>query len=338
MIRAIHCAGVTSNGFKIRFSTQSLDEALSCTEKCKLTWLDFVISDISLGAEEVVKGLKINLEPSALFSGYLANYEDKGDVLGLMIPVVRFEERKITATPLLIYVKQNLLVTIRDEHAEYLLKLSQYAESFLKKLPTMDEEWAERQTLLLSRMIDEVNEHNFKVLGSIVERSETMEMTLRASPVREISTEMFEIRRSIVTFLNISWANHDVVHSLRYGDAEMVSDREEILAKFNLILSDLERQISLAGNMLEVLSGSVSVIQADITNKMTTLLLWLTIIGTAILVPNTLATVYGIPFLEHESYWRWIVTSLLLVTVISTIVVYLYVKRWWRKPISKISQ
>ncbi|MEM3078287.1 MAG: CorA family divalent cation transporter [Nitrososphaerales archaeon] len=322
----------------MRFSTQSLDEALSYTEKCKLTWLDFVVSDISLGAEEVAKGLKLNLEPSALFSGYLSNYEDKGDVLGLMIPVVRFEERKVTAIPLLIYIKQNLLVTIRDEHAEYLLKLSQYAESFLKKLPTMDEEWAERQTLLLSRMIDEVNEHNFKVLGSIVERSETMEMTLRTSPVREISTEMFEIRRSIVTFLNISWATHDVVHSLRYGDAEMVSDREEILAKFNLILSDLERQISLAGNMLEVLSGSVSVIQADITNKMTTLLLWLTIIGTAILVPNTLATVYGIPFLEHESYWRWIVTSLLLVTIISTIVVYLYVKRWWRKPISKISQ
>ncbi|MCP8316639.1 MAG: hypothetical protein H3Z51_07255, partial [archaeon] len=247
-----------------------------------------------------------------------------------------FEERKVTTIPFLIYVKQNLLVTIHDEYAEHLLKLSQYADSFLKKLPMMNEEWAERQTLLLARIIDEVNEHNFKVLGSMVERSELMEMTLRTSPPREISTEMFEIRRSIVTFLNIAWATHDVVHSLRYGDAEMVSDREEILAKFNLVLADLERQISLAGNILEVLSANVSVLQTDITNKMTTLLLWLTIIGTAILVPNTLATIYGIPFLMEE-HWRWIVTSLLLVTVISTFAVYLYVKQWWKKPTSKTS-
>ncbi|MCP8307848.1 MAG: hypothetical protein H3Z52_06005 [archaeon] len=336
MIRAIHCAGVTPSGSRIRLSTQNLDEALSCTDKCKSTWLDFVVSDLSLGAEEVVKRLGLNLEPSVLFSGYLSKYEDKGDTLGLMMPVVRFEERRVTTTPLLIYVKQNLLVTIHDEFADHLLKLSQYADSFLKKLPMMDEEWAERQTLLLARMMDEVNEHNFKVLGSIVERSELMEMTLRASPLRELSTEMFEIRRSIVTFLNIAWATHDLAHSLRYGDAEMVSDREEILGKFNLILSDLERQISLAGHILEVLSTSVSVIQADITNKMTTLLLWLTIIGTAILIPNTLATIYGIPFLMEE-HWRWIVTSLLLVTVISTFAVYLYVKRWWRKPTGKIS-
>ncbi|MGQ9468577.1 MAG: hypothetical protein ACUVTD_01930 [Nitrososphaerales archaeon] len=58
-----------------------------------MTWLDFVVSDISFGAEEVVKELKFNLEPSSLFSGYLSKYEDKGDVLGLMVPVVRFEKR-----------------------------------------------------------------------------------------------------------------------------------------------------------------------------------------------------------------------------------------------------
>lgn len=335
MIKAIHCTGVTPDGSRIKFSPQNLDEALSCTDKCRLTWLDFIVRDLSLGAEEVVRGLKLNLEPSVLFSGYLTNYEDKEDTLGLMIPVARFEEKRVTSIPLLIYVKQNLLVTIHDEYADYLLKLSQYADSFLKRVPLGDEEWAERQTLLLSRMIDEVNEHNFKVLGSIVERSELMEMTLRASPLRELSTEMFGIRRSIVTFLNIAWATHDLVHSLRYGDAEMVSNKEEILAKFNLILSDLERQISLAGHILEVLSASVGVVQADMTNKMTTLLLWLTIIGTAILIPNTLATIYGIPFLLGE-HLSWISTSLLLATVLSTFAVYFYVRRWWRKPTSKI--
>jgi len=336
MIKAINCSGVTSNGSRIKLSAQNLDEALSCIDKCKLTWLDFVVSDISLGAEEVVKRLKLNLEPSVLFSGYVSHYEDKEDTLGLMMPVVKFEERRVTMIPLLIYVKQNLLITIHDEYADHLLKLSQYADSFLKRLPLMDEDWAERQTILLARTVDEVNEHNFKVLGAMVERSELMEMTLRASPLRELGTEIFEIRRSIITFLNIAWATHDLVHSLRYGDAEMVSDKEEILAKFNLILSDLERQISLAGNMLEALSASVNVIQADITNKLTTLLLWLTIIGTAILIPNTLATIYGIPFLLGE-HLGWIVVTLLVATLASTIVVYLYVKRWWRNSKGKIS-
>ncbi|MGQ9719125.1 MAG: CorA family divalent cation transporter [Nitrososphaerales archaeon] len=332
MIKAIHCAGVTQEESRIRFSTQKLEEALSHIEKCRMAWLDFIVRDISLGAEEVVKGLKIDLDPSMLFSEYLSGYEDKGDTLGLMVPVVRFEEKRVITTPLLIYVKQNLLVTIHDEYSDHLLRLSQYADAFLKRLPIIDEEWAERQTLLLARILDEVNEHNFKALGSIVQRSEFINMRLGTLPLRELSSDMFEISRSIVTFLNIAWSIHGAVHSLRYGDAEMVSDREEILAKFNLILTDLERQISLAEQILEMLSASVGVIQADVTNKMTTMLLWLTVIGTAVLVPNTLATIYGIPFLMDEKHLIWMVSSLLLATFLSTFLVYLYVKRWWKKP------
>ena len=332
MIKTIHCAGLTQEGSKIRFSTQKLEEALSNIEKYRIVWLDFIVGDISLGAGEVVKWLKIDLDPSMLFSEYLSGYEDKGDTLGLMVPVVRFEEKRIVTTPLLIYVKQNITVTIHDEYSDHLLRLFQYADAFLKRLPMVDEEWAERQTLLLARILDEVNEHNFKALGAIVERSEFMETGLGTLPLRELSSDMFGIKKSIVTFLNIAWSTHVTVHFLRYGDAEMVSDREEILAKFNLTLTDLERQISLAEQILEMLSASVGVIQADVTNKMTTMLLWLTIIGTAVLVPNTLATIYGIPFLMDEKHLIWMVSSLLLATVLSTLLVYLYVKRWWKKP------
>ena len=99
-----------------------------------------------------------------------------------------------------------------------------------------------------------------------------------------------------MSFLNAVWAIRDVVHSLRYGDSDMVSDDSDVLVKFDIILADLDRQLSMAEHVLEVLAGGMSVLQTmfqanlqTVSNRMTTVLLWLTIVGTAILLPNTLS-------------------------------------------------
>jgi magnesium transporter len=122
----------------------------------------------------------------------------------------------------------------------------------------------------------------------------------------------------------------------------MVSDNPDVLVKFDIILADLDRQLSMAEHVLEVLAGGMSVLQTmfqanlqTVSNRMTTVLLWLTIVGTAILLPNTLATIYGIPFLPLvEGDWILIIVSLGVSTIFGTIFVYFFVRKIW-KPLSE---
>jgi magnesium transporter len=348
MIKHIYISTLSNKGKTTKSIVEQTKQATDFIKESRVSWLNYVIGDISLGTEQVASELNLSLHPSSLLSGYLSAYEDRSDILGMMMPIIRVEKEEVTTTPLLIYLTKNRLVTIHDEYTEHLLRLSQYSDSFMKKLP-LEGDWPNAQTSLLARVIDEIAERNFRSLRAIIEQAEVVQLELARSdvPPRRLSVEIFMIKQSILTFLNAVWAIRDVVHSLRYGDADMISDDHEILVKFDIILADLDRQLSMAEHVLEVLSGGVAVLQTifqanlqSMSNLMTNVLLWLTIFGTAILVPNTLATIYGIPYLPLDTKggnWPIIIVSLLISTILGTVVVYYYVRRIWGDRGSKLT-
>ncbi len=345
MIKHIYVSAISSKGSPSKSVMENSNDAIKFAEGSRLSWFNFVIGDISLGTETVASEMNLSLHPDTLLTGYLSNYEDKNDVLGMMLPIVRFEKGQVTTSPLLIYLEKNRLITIHDEYTEHLLRLSQYSDSFMRKIP-MGGDWQDPQTILLARIIDELAERNFRALRAIIEQAEIVQLELARSqtPPKRLSIEIFSLKQSVLTFLNTVWAIRDLVNSLRYGDANMISDDSDILVKFDIILADLDRQLSMAEHVLEVLSGGMSVLQTmfqanlqSVSNTMTSVLLWLTIFGTAILLPNTLATIYGIPYLPLDTTgknWVVIVLSLVIITVLGTWVVYYYVKKLW-KPSSE---
>jgi magnesium transporter len=345
MIKHIFVSAISKNGKASRSIVESTAQANDFAKGSRLSWLNFIIGDISLGLESVYSEMKLTITPSTLLSGYLSNYEDKSEILGLMLPILRVEKGEVTTTPLIIYLTKNRLISIHDEYTEHLLRLSQYSDTFMQKLP-IGGSWQDPQTFLLARVIDEIAERNFKSLHMIIEQAELIQLELARSetPPKKLSLEIFNIKQSVLSFLNAVWAIRDVVHSLRYGDSDMVSDDSDVLVKFDIILADLDRQLSMAEHVLEVLAGGMSVLQTmfqanlqTVSNRMTTVLLWLTIVGTAILLPNTLATIYGIPFLPLDTTggnWILIIISLVMSTVFGTMLVYFFVKKIW-KPLSE---
>ena len=334
MIKTINVAGITTQGSSFRLTNIKAEEISSVSSSCTVSWTECVVDDIPQSAKEVTKALGITLDPSILLGSYLSGYEDRGDTLGLMFPIIIFTGSKVGPTPMLIYIRKDHIVTIQDEHAGKILRLSDYASSFFRKLPAGPEDWADRQTALLIRIIDELSEHNFTVLRMIVESAEQIEIDLaglRQIP-RDLTFEMSNIKTSVLRFLNAIWATHTTVHSLRYGDPDMVSDNDAILSKFDVILAGLERQIQMAELVLEVLTAGMSVLQTEVSNKLGSFLLWLTVIGTAVLVPNTLATIYGaFPAVEDQSLPRLL--GLIFSTIGATYASYWYVhNKWWKKP------
>ena len=296
MIKNMKLAAITKDGVPLKDNVSSIRDIRPNIDEYSLSWLECVVDDVKTGSKEIAKEFGIPLEPASVLGGYYSNYEDAGDVLGITVPLIKFSGGTVDALSVLIYIARDKIISIHDEEAEQLLRLSGFAEGIMKKLPNSKELWADRQTILFARIIDEISERNYDTLRLIVEKAQTLEieMTDEKTMSKDIAEEMSNIKRSIITFLTAVWATHTTVHSLRYGDPEMLSDKDEILSRFDIILADLDRQIQLAEQVLEVLATGVNVIQTNITNRLSTIILWLTVIGTAVLVPNTLATVFAI--------------------------------------------
>jgi magnesium transporter len=149
------------------------------------------------------------------------------------------------------------------------------------------------------------------------------------------------MKHTLITYLNTLWRTLDVLHSLRYGDAQLISDNPKTLAQLGLLAEDVNRQIGLSEHMSEVLASGLEVLQTlynnqlqILNNRMALTMTWLTILGTAVLVPNTLATIAGsFGGMGARELWYYIFL-LVWSTGISTTMAYWWVRRKVQLPSS----
>ena len=334
MLKTVSVAGIEEQGVPFKKESITLEDAVAeyVVESGTLTWIECVVDDIVNETPGILEKLKIDMDPSVLLSGYITAYEDIGDTLGIMLPFIITGDSRTQTTPILIFMKKDLIVTIHDDYGGKIAKLYNYSNSLMRKLPKESEQWADRQTILLFRLMDEVSETNFSILRTILEQAEQLELDLSGSRQtdRNVSDELSNMKRSLLTFLNAVWATHDTVRNVKYGDPDMLTDDDDILEKFEVILGRLDRQIQMAENVMEIISTGVTVIQTETSNQLTKLIVWLTVAATAVLVPNTIATVLGIPDLNISL--SWVVPILIVSTVISAVVTYRWTKQWRVNP------
>jgi len=332
MLKAVSMAGIEEQGVPFKKESIALDEAAKTIAIGNLTWIECVVDDIVDETPKILEKLDIQMDPKVLLSGYVSAYEDAGDTLGIMLPFIVTGDSRTQTSPVLIFMKKDLIVTIHDDYGGKITKLYNYSNSLMRKLPKEPEQWADRQTILLFRLMDEVSETNFSSLRTIVEQAEQLEIDL-AGPrqvERDVGFEISNMKRSLLTFLNAVWATHDTVRNVKFGDPDMLTDDDDILEKFEVILGRLDRQIQMAENVMDIISTGITIIQTETSNKLTKLIVWLTVAATAVLVPNTVATIFGIPDL-HLS-WSWVAPILVISTVISAIVTYRFTKQFSVNP------
>ena len=100
-----------------------------------------------------------------------------------------------------------------------------------------------------------------------------------------------------------------------------------------MLSADLTRQISISEQMSSVLASGLEVMQSiynnqltQLNNRFSLLAVWMALVGTAFLVPNTIATVFGTPIAEHLD-WRIQLIIITFMTLLSVVVVYWVMKR-----------
>jgi magnesium transporter len=160
------------------------------------------------------------------------------------------------------------------------------------------------------------------------------------TPRTEIGNDIYKMKHALITYLNTLWASWDVINSLRYGDAETITDNQKLLQRIGILGDDINRQIALSEHMSEVLASGLEVLQTIynnqlqmLNNRLAFLATWLAVLATAGLVPNTLATIFGIGRINDLIEWPWIVTILVISTIFSAYLMYLlFKKKGWLPP------
>jgi len=322
------CVALPHVGKPTRIMGTSPTEFISTLQSSTLAWINFTVSDVAKDGPEIASrlGFSASLVPEVL-KGYHAAFVDNEAELGIMVPAVKISKLDLRSFPLIILVRKDLIVTIHSQEVVRLVQFARYADVYLRKLPEampLDD----KLTTMLGRILEEQGDE----MGRLLLDPKTQRM--------EIGTQIYNLKHTLITYLNTLWRTLDVLHNLRYGDAALISDNPKVLAQIQLLVEDVNRQISLSEHMSEVLASGLEVLQAlynnqlqILNNRMALTMTWLTILGTAVLVPNTLATIFGFVFNLGDVKWLyWTLSVLLIATVLSTWLAYWWVKRKVQLP------
>lgn len=335
------CVAIPHTGKPVRIIGNSPTEFISTLQNSTLAWINFTVCDIAKDGSEIASllGFSASLVPEVI-KGYHASFIDNETELGIMVPAVRIAKLDLRSYPLVILVRKDLIVTIHSEEVVRLVQFSRYADVYMRKLPEsmpLDD----RLTSMLVRILDENNSRNFEYLREIEEQGDEMsELLLNPkTPRMEVGKQIYDLKHTLITYLNTLWRTLDVLHNLRYGDAQLVSDNPKMLAQIGLLVEDVNRQISLSEHMSQVLASGLEVLQAlynnqlqILNNRMALTITWLTILGTAVLVPNTLATIFGYVFNLEWRWQLWTLSVMFAATALATYLAYWWVTRKVRLP------
>jgi magnesium transporter len=331
------CIAIQPNEKPIRLTGSTPGEFLETLSRSNLSWVNFAVDDLARDGSRIagLLGFSGGLV-EALLAGPFRNYEDRETEFGLRLPVVRVIGHEVTTLPLLLLCRWGLILTLHESgKVRRMVRFARYADTFMRKIP-QDRAMPDKLTILLTRLLNENNERNFEGLRYIQEHGDIISATMldKTQERDKVASQVYEVKHALVQYLDSMWASLDVIHSLRYGDAELVSDDETLLARLGILGDDVTRQIQLSEHTTEVLVSGLEVLQSVynnqlqiLNNRLALVVAWLTILGTAILVPNTIATTMG-PITDYAGEARTLyVVFYVAATLVSTILAFWFVRR-----------
>ncbi|MBI2853517.1 MAG: magnesium transporter CorA [Chloroflexi bacterium] len=303
-----------------------------------LAWVDFRTDNFDKDAPVAAKLLGFSDQLIASFVGESRiTYQDFDTEMGLKLPSIQVRFLDVKPHPLLLLLKKNFILTVHPTNVDRRFgRLRRYAETVLRKIPTGISD-QDKLTMLLVRIIDENNERNFEHLREIEERGDELnEHLIDPKAMRDtLGPQIYGMKHALLIYLDSLWETVNVVHALRYGDAELITDDPKLLERIGILSSEVNTQIGLAEHMSDVLASGLEVLQSiynnqlqALNNRLALVMTYLTIIGTAVLVPNTLATVLSNSAFDLEpSDKGWYIVLLVVSTVVSTAFAWLWAKR-----------
>jgi magnesium transporter len=346
------CTGVEASGRTIRQESESPASFMEILNRSAITWVDYITDD-------PIKDLPIVAAQMGFSEAFIANlpccdqlnYSDFDNEMWLTFPAIQIRGTDVKAYPLVVLIRKNLVFTFHIRLVDKrFLRLRRYSETILRKIPT-DIKPEDRLTILLSRILEANNDSNFRHLRIIEEFGDELNKDLMDKDCDKsvLGPKIYEMKHALIIYLNALWESVDVLQAVRYGDAELLTDDPKLVNLFAAMVEQVKSQIGLSEHMSEVLASGIEATQAIYNNQLTIannqltisnnkltmhnnnlskVVAYLTILGTAILIPNTIATVLGnsVWVLGPDFLWSYL-TLMTSATVIGSVLMWVWIKK-----------
>jgi len=343
------CAAVCKDGSVVLQDADSPACFLETLSTSLLAWVDYRTSnfekDVRSGAQ--VLGFSEHLTGAIVDNPRLL-YEDFDTEMSIKLPSIQIrlnDHIDVQSHTTILFLRRNFIFTVHPILVDRrFTRLRRYSNNILSKIPLVVSA-EDKLSMLLIRIIDQNNDRNFEHLRQIEERGDDLNKCVMDPNVdrNTLGPRIYDMKHALITYLDALWETVDVLHDLRYGDANLITNEPELLRRVGLLAENVSRQIGLAEHMSDVLSSGLEVLQTiynnqlqAMNNRIALLMTYLTVLGTAVLVPNTLATILSnSAFAMTEKDTGWYITLLVVATLISTILAFLWVRNFGIMPREK---
>ena len=346
------CMGVESSGKTFKQEAESSNNFLELVSRSMVAWVDYISDDPMKDLPAVAAQMGF----SEAFISNLSccdqlNYQDFDTEMWLDFPSIQIRGTEVKAYPLIALIRKNLVFTIHVRLVDKrFIRLRRYSEAILRKIP-IDIKPEDRLTILISRILEANNDSNFRHLRVIEEFGDDLNRDLmdRDADKSVLGPKIYEMKHALIIYLNALWESVDVLQAIRYGDAELLTDDPKLVNLFAAMVEQVKSQIGLSEHMSEVLASGIEATQSIYNNQLTIannqltisnnrltvlnnrfakLVAYLTLIGTVLLIPNTIATMLG------NSVWVFgpefmgpYVVLFIGATVVGTLVMWFWMKK-----------
>jgi Mg2+ and Co2+ transporter CorA len=323
-----------------KFFSHDPKKLANLADKADVAWVNCIVADVRSGAEAMASNFGFNYRLiRQVLEGRYSEFVDNETQAAMMLPSVQIKGGRVHMYPVLFLLREGLIVTIQDRHITRFAMFARYAESHLKKFPS---DWAriDKMTSILFRLVDENNERNYngiKELAGEIDRVSKLLVEHELGFVK-LSRAVYELKHEVTVFQSSLWENYQTLRTIQHGDAELVSNRPEVLDLIDDLIQENSWYIQLGENLTLILGSGAEAMQdyyaihlLRFNNIISFTSLWLGVLGAMFLVPNTIATAMsnGIFPLGPPDMWAYSI-MLVTVTLLSCGAVYFGVSKLWR--------
>lgn len=188
---------------------------------------------------------------------------------------------------------------------------------------------------LLHEILDNDAEQNFEVLHEVEIKISQMEKGILVyKKMTEKIKEIIEYKRYLLRMWRRFWGSSKILFSIKKGLTPIKMD-ENLVRLFDDIHDTFIYQMEIISVQREVLTDALTIYEAVIANtinsgikRLTVIMFIWTAIATVLSIPNTVATIFGIPeWPLTVDVWEFIA----FVLVISALVPILWFYLYWKK-------
>ncbi len=311
------CVAADASGKTRKQEAESPSMFLDMINPEGIAWVDYITDDPIKDLPQVAGQLGFSENVVAYLSGSnQLNYQDFDSELLMRLPAIQIRGNDVKAYPLVFLIRKNIVFTVHVRLVDKrFIRLRRYSEVIMRKVPT-DATPEAKLTILMTRIMDANNDSNFRHLRVIEEFGDDLNRDLMDPDTdrTQLAPKIYEMKHALIVYMNALWESVDVLHTIRYGDAELLTDDEKILNRVSALVDEVKSQLGLSEHMSEVLASGIEATQAIYNNQLTVsnnqltiannqltklnnrfalLAAYLAVVGTALLIPNTIATMLG---------------------------------------------